>query len=148
MAFSGLGSNGAGRGRRRYGGSLSEMNVVPLVDVVLVLLIIFMLTASVMEFGLEVEVPEVKQSRTTADEVAAVLAITRGGELYLNDRPININTIGDAVRERFPDTKDVFLRADRNTTYEVLAQVVSELGASKLSVKLVTKTEDIRGKQR
>jgi biopolymer transport protein ExbD len=68
MAFS-IGQNGYG-GRSRFRGStgaLSEINVVPLVDVVLVLLIIFMLTAHVMEFGLEVEVPQVKEVRDTAE---------------------------------------------------------------------------------
>ncbi|MCZ2155040.1 MAG: biopolymer transporter ExbD, partial [Bryobacterales bacterium] len=65
------GSNGGGFAaspfgrRRRLNGSISEMNVVPLVDVVLVLLIIFMLTAHVMEFGLEVEVPRVRTVRNT-----------------------------------------------------------------------------------
>ena len=71
MAFSGMGSNGGrgGRGRwRSQVGVLAEMNVVPLVDVVLVLLIIFMVTASVMEFGLNIDVPQVKQVRDTAEE--------------------------------------------------------------------------------
>ena len=69
MAFSGMGSNGArGRGRWRSSGSMSEMNVVPLVDVMLVLLIIFMVTASAMEFGLEIQVPKVKSaSRSVQD---------------------------------------------------------------------------------
>ena len=71
MAFSGMGSGGgrAGRGRwRSQQGALSEMNVVPLVDVVLVLLIIFMVTASVMEFGLNIDVPQVKQVKDTTEE--------------------------------------------------------------------------------
>ena len=72
MAFS-TGSS-SGRGRRRLS-TLSEINVVPLVDVVLVLLIIFMLTAQVMEFGLEIEVPKVKQRDTSAQE-HPVLAVT------------------------------------------------------------------------
>ena len=64
--FSTSGSSGGLRGRRRFGASqgvLSEMNVVPLVDVVLVLLIIFMLTAHVMDYGLEVNVPKVKATK-------------------------------------------------------------------------------------
>src|SRR5437899_2204340 len=71
MAFSGVGSNGGrgGRGRwRSQVGGLAEMNVVPLVDVVLVLLIIFMVTARVMEFGLNIDVPQVKQARDSAAE--------------------------------------------------------------------------------
>src|SRR4028119_1298511 len=105
MAFS-LGSGGGmGRSRFRGGtGTLSEINVVPLVDVVLVLLIIFMLTAHVMEFGLEVEVPKVKQERSTAEELP-VVTISRNGETYLLDQPVNINVMGDAIRKRFPGAK-------------------------------------------
>jgi biopolymer transport protein ExbD len=69
MAFSMNGGNLGGRRRFRGMSTLSEMNVVPLVDVVLVLLIIFMLTAHVMEFGLEVEVPKVIQTRDSAQEL-------------------------------------------------------------------------------
>src|SRR6202142_4764368 len=95
MAFSFGASNGLGGGRRRFGASnaaLSEMNVVPLVDVVLVLLIIFMLTAHVMEFGLEINVPEVKQVKDTNEDLP-VISITRNGKIYLNEKLININEI-------------------------------------------------------
>jgi len=61
--------------------SMAEINIVPLVDVVLVLLVIFMLTAHVMEFGLEIEVPKVKQVRDSAQEMP-VISITRAGELF------------------------------------------------------------------
>ena len=61
---------------------------------VLVLLIIFMLTAHVMEFGLEINVPEVKQVKDTNEELP-VISITRNGKMYLNEKPININQIAD-----------------------------------------------------
>ncbi len=79
MAFSMNGSNNGGFGRSRFRGTgtLSEINVVPLVDVVLVLLIIFMLTAHVMEFGMEIDVPKTKLARDTAQELPVpVLAHT------------------------------------------------------------------------
>ncbi len=79
--------------------SLSEINIVPLVDVVLVLLIIFMLTAHVMEFGLEVDVPKVKQVKDSAQELP-VVTLTRDGRLYLNDQPVNINELASADRAR------------------------------------------------
>src|SRR5688500_6266225 len=118
MAFS-LGSNGGtGRSRLRGGpGTLSEINVVPLVDVVLVLLIIFMLTAHVMEFGLEVEVPTVKQVRNTAEELP-VVTITRNGETFLSEKPVNINVLGDTIRQRFPNSKGVYLRADKGAVWD------------------------------
>src|SRR6266446_5138953 len=113
MAFSVGGSNGM-RGRRRFGasnGTLSEMNVVPLVDVVLVLLIIFMLTAHVMEFGLEIKVPEVKSVQDTAEELP-VISITRDGRTFLNEKPININLIAGQVARQFKNSKSVYVMAD------------------------------------
>jgi biopolymer transport protein ExbD len=148
MAFS-LGSSGGGQGRGRFrGGSpaLSEINVVPLVDVVLVLLIIFMLTAHVMEFGLEVEVPVVKQVRNTAEELP-VVTITRNGETFLLEKPVNINALGDTIRQRFPNAKGIYLRADKGTVWDPIAQVISKLGEAKFDVRVVTQPEDDAGKR-
>src|ERR1700680_4514641 len=111
MAISVSNGNGArsGLGRRRFGagtGTLSEINIVPLVDVVLVLLIIFMLTAHVMEFGLEINVPEVKQVKDTAEELP-VVTITRSAKLYLNEKPVTIHQIVPEVRRQFKDAKAI-----------------------------------------
>jgi biopolymer transport protein ExbD len=152
VAFS-LGSgNGtrSGLGRRRYGGgngTLSEINIVPLVDVVLVLLIIFMLTAHVMEFGLEINVPEVKQVKDTAEELP-VVSITRDGRTFLNEKPININQIASEVARRFKNSKSVFVMADKATVYDPIAQVISTLDEAKLTVKLVTRPQELPGGRR
>lgn len=138
MAFS-LG-NQNGNGRRRFRGSsgtLSEMNVVPLVDVVLVLLIIFMLTAHVMEFGLEVDVPKVRQTRDTTEQLP-VVTLTKDGEVFLADKPVNINDLGEAVKQRYPKSDGVYVRADKGTVWDPIAQVVSALNESKLQVRMVT----------
>lgn len=129
--------------RSRYRGTtaISEINVVPLVDVLLVLLVIFMLTAHVMEFGLEVEVPEVGQIKSTA-EILPVITVTRTGNLLLNENAININLMAQEIRKRFPKANDVYVRADKNVTWSPLAQVISELSAAKLKVKMVTKPVD------
>src|SRR5580692_8178193 len=112
MAFMGLssGGGGGGFGRRRSGpAALSEINIIPLVDVVLVLLIIFMLTAHVMEFGMEVNVPEVKQVRDSAEDLP-VVQITRDGKLFLNEKPVNINQLPEEVAKRFKNAKAVYVR--------------------------------------
>ena len=149
MAFSSLNgtSTGFGRSRFRGTGTLSEINVVPLVDVVLVLLIIFMLTAHVMEFGLEVDVPKVKTTRDTTQELP-VVSITKDGDSFLNDKPVNIHLLGSEIRRRFGKSKAVYLRADKGTTWDPIAQVVAELGDAKLSVNIVTQPEDEAGKRR
>jgi biopolymer transport protein ExbD len=142
MAFSMGNGGGGGRNRFRGSGTLSEINIVPLVDVVLVLLIIFMLTAHVMEFGLEVEVPKVRQVKETAQELP-VVTISRNGETYLADKPVNINLLGEEIRKRHgADTKGVYLRADKGTVWDPIAQVISALGEAKLDVRVVTQPED------
>jgi biopolymer transport protein ExbD len=141
-----LGQSG-GNGRRRYGGgigTLSEINIIPLVDVVLVLLIIFMLTAHVMEFGLEINVPEVKQVKDTAEELP-VVSVTRSGKIYLNESPVNINAISSEVQKRFKGAKSVYVRADKATVYDPIAQVISTLAEAHLDVKMVTKPIESSG---
>ncbi len=141
MAFSvNGGALGGGLGRRRIS-SLSEINIVPLVDVVMVLLVIFMLTAHVMEFGLEVDVPRVRQTRDSAKELP-VVTITKNGELYLNENPVNIHALPQEVRKAFPNALEVYVRADKDTIWDVIAQVVSELGEAKLAVNMVTQPVD------
>jgi len=147
MAFSTGSSNGFGGRRSRAGGTLADINIIPLVDVVLVLLIIFMLTAHVMEFGLEIDVPKVTQNRTTAREMP-VISVTRDGTTYLNDKPVNINEVGDAVRRRFGSAADsVYIKADRGVVWDALAQVVSACGDAHLKVNMVTQPEDLANKK-
>lgn len=144
MAFSANNNQGFGRGGRFRGtGTLSEINIVPLVDVVLVLLIIFMLTAHVMEFGLEVDVPKIKDSRDTA-EILPVVSLSKNGALYLNEKEVNINELGAAIRKRFPKAAEAYLRADKSTTWDLLAQVVSALKKGDIKVRLVTQPDEGR----
>jgi biopolymer transport protein ExbD len=150
MAFSVSNGNPAksGLGRRRFGGgngTLSEINIVPLVDVVLVLLIIFMLTAHVMEFGLEINVPEVKNTKDTNEDLP-VISITRNGKMYLNEKPININQIATEVPRRFKNQKNVYVMADKATVYDPIAQVISTLDQAHLGIKLVTKPQENSGR--
>ena len=144
MAFSGMGSGGGrgGRGRwRSQVGVLSEMNVVPLVDVVLVLLIIFMVTASVMEFGLNIDVPQVKNVRDTNEE-HPVISVGKDGTTKLNDKLVNINNIGKEVKRQFPGQSDVYVRADTNLIWGNLAQIISALDEAVLKQNLVMKPLD------
>ncbi len=144
MAFnSSSGDGGSGFRKSRFRGTtaLSEINVVPFVDILLVLLVIFMLTAHVMEYGLEVEVPTVKKDKQTA-EILPVVSITKAGEVYLADKPVNLNLLGKEIQKRFPKAKDVYVRADAGLVWQILAQVISELNESKVKVRLVTQPTD------
>ena len=128
-------------GNRAGGGTLSEMNIVPLVDVVLVLLIIFMLTAHVMEFGLEINVPRVKDTRDTTEDLP-IVHVFSNGKIYLGDKPANLNKLVPEIHERYKEAKSVFVRADGKTVWDTVAQVFSVLGAAKLEVKAVTGPEE------
>jgi biopolymer transport protein ExbD len=145
MAFSFNGGFSSGRSRFRGISSLSDINIVPLVDVVMVLLVIFMLTAHVMEFGLEVEVPKVRQVKDSAEELP-VVTVTKSGGLYLNDSTVNINALASEVRKRFPATQGVYVRADKDAIWDVVAQVISALGEAKIPVNVVTQPEDAADK--
>ncbi len=148
MGFS-IDSSSGSRRNRRYGGTtLSEMNVVPLVDVVLVLLIIFMLTAQAMQFGLEIEVPKVKTEKASGQDLN-VVNITKTGELYFNEKPVNINELAATVKANKKAKENlVYIRADKATTYDPIAKVVAELTDAKIGVRLVTQTDDSNPRRR
>jgi len=147
MAFSMNNSSGLGRGRFRGNPAMAEINIVPLVDVVLVLLIIFMLTAHVMDFGLQVEVPKVKPVKENVQDLP-VVSISKDGESYLNDKPVNINLLASEIHKRFHNASSVYLRADRRTPFDPIAQVIATLGQAKLAVSVVTQPEDLSDKRR
>jgi biopolymer transport protein ExbD/biopolymer transport protein TolR len=140
MAFS-VNNGGGSRSRFRGTSTMAEMNIVPLVDVVLVLLIIFMITAQAMNFGLEIEVPKVKQVRTTIDDLP-VVSITRSGELYIQENPVNINELGDHIKAKFPESPAVYVMSDRLATFETFAHVADALRRSELEVRVVTQPEE------
>lgn len=146
MAFSLGSSGGTGlRGGRRFGAgntTLSEINIVPLVDVVLVLLIIFMLTAHVMEFGLEIKVPEVKGQVKDSPEELPVISITRNGTTFLNEKKVNLNEMAKEVERRFKGAKSVYVMADRATVWDPIAQVISTLNEAKIDIKVVAKPQE------
>jgi biopolymer transport protein ExbD len=149
MAISVNGGNGTG-GRRRFHGSaaLSDINVTPFVDVVLVLLIIFMMTAHVMEYGMEVEVPKTNRVEKSVQDLP-VVTITRDGVFSLNGQKVdNIHNLSTEIRRRFPNPKGVYLVADKDTIWDVAVQVMAELGEAKLPVSVVTQPEDQAEKRR
>lgn len=144
MAFS---TNGGGSRSRRGGAPLSEINVTPFVDVVLVLLIIFMLTAHVMDFGIEINVPKVKPVKETAQELP-VVQVTKDGVTYLNEKPVNINDLQVAIAQRFGKAKAVYVRADKDTIFDPIAQVLATLGQAGYNVQIVTQPQDSSARRR
>lgn len=118
--------------------SIAEINITPFVDVVLVLLIIFMITAGVVEFGLEIDVPKTREVATGSKDFDFI-NITDKGELYFNTEPVSIYDIVPRMKEKGGERPGVYLRAHRTTPFEVIAQVVAECGAGQVEVSIVTK---------
>ncbi|HLJ86336.1 MAG TPA: biopolymer transporter ExbD [Candidatus Angelobacter sp.] len=120
--------------------SLSEINVTPLVDVVLVLLIIFMVTAPVLQSGIEVSVPKTQLVKQISEE-RLVITITRNQNVYLGNEAVNINNIGDKIKEKIhdPQGQSVYVRADENVAFGAFATVMSAIkGAGISNVSIVT----------
>jgi biopolymer transport protein TolR len=126
------------RGRTQT--SLSEINVTPLVDVVLVLLIIFMVTAPVLQSGIEVSVPKTRTVKVISQE-RLVVTINSKQELFLGNDPVNINSVGEKLREkvRDPEHQAIYVRADESVPFGVFATVMDAVKASGITnVSIVT----------
>ncbi len=144
MAFQG---GAAGGGRRTRGvPALAEINVTPFVDIALVLLIIFMITAHAMETGIEIDVPKTNTVTTTSKELP-VVAISKSGDLYLGKDPININRLVDAIHTKYPGQTAVYIKADRETTMDLGVNVMSILGNAKFGINVVTELNEGRGRR-
>jgi biopolymer transport protein ExbD/biopolymer transport protein TolR len=120
------------------GRTLSEINVTPFVDVVLVLLIIFMITAPVLQSGIEVSVPKTKTVKEINEE-RLVITIDRSQRVYLGNEPVNIHQIGAKLREKIrdPESQAVFLRSDENVPFGAFAAVmdaVKQAGITNVSI--------------
>src|SRR5437667_815377 len=126
--------NGAGAGRRgrRVASSLAEINVVPLVDVMLVLLIIFMITAPMIQRGVDVNLPIARRSAQIAGErifVSIPVNYRESHIVYLDQEPIRAEILQERVRQKMEraSSKEVFLRGDGSVRYQELMEIFDRL---------------------
>jgi biopolymer transport protein ExbD/biopolymer transport protein TolR len=120
--------------------SISDINVTPLVDVVLVLLIIFMVTAPVLQSGIEVNVPKTRTVKEITEE-RLVISINKQQRVFLGNDPININDIKTRLRQKIrdPQNQSVFIRADEDVPFGAFATVMDAIkGAGISNVSIVT----------
>jgi biopolymer transport protein TolR len=118
--------------------SLAEINVTPLVDVVLVLLIIFMITAPVLQSGIEVSVPKTRTVKEITQQ-RVVLTIDRNQNVYLGDQLVNIHDIARKLKQlgSDPEHQVIYLRADVNVPFGAFASVmdsVKQAGITNISI--------------
>ena len=131
--------------QRETGTSLSEINMVPFIDVVLVLLIIFMITAPILQSGIEVDVPKTKTVKELTEQ-RMVITIDRAQRVYLNDKPVNIHGIGGQLTSQMKDPQHqaVYVRCDETVPFGSWATVVDSLrqaGIQNISVVTQPLTE-------
>src|SRR5213594_3752392 len=115
-------------GARRIGTNMAEINIIPLVDVVLVLLLIFMLTAPMMYRGIDVNLPKTS-SRPTAVEERMVLTLTKDQVVYLNDRPVPLAGLEAQLRGIFKNRTDrtLYLKADQSLAYGFVVETMDRV---------------------
>jgi len=120
--------------------TLAEINMIPFIDIVLVLLIIFMVTAPVIQSGIEVNVPKTQVVREIAEE-KLVVSIDKQQQLYLQNDPVNVNELGDKIRAKLldPTRQSVYLRADQAVPFQTFATVLDHLKLAGIeNVSIVT----------
>ena len=114
--------------------------MIPFIDIVLVLLIIFMETAPVIQSGIEVNVPKTQVVREIAEE-KLVVSIDKEQKLYLQNDPVNVNELGDKIRQKLldPTRQSVYLRADQAVPFQTFATVLDHLKLAGIeNVSIVT----------
>jgi biopolymer transport protein TolR len=127
-----------GGGTGRIGPTLAEINIIPLVDVILVLLLIFMLTAPLMHSGIDVSLPK-SSSRASAVEERLVLTLTKSQTVYINDRPVPLAGLEGRLRELLQSRQDktVYLKADQGLAYGLVVEMMDRVrraGVEKLGM--------------
>ncbi len=120
--------------------SLADINITPLVDVVLVLLIIFMITAPVLQSGIDVSLPKTRQVEEITEE-KLVVTIDRAQRVYLGNDPVNIHQLGPRIKAAAKGTarQSVFLRCDQTVPFGSFATVMDEIRqAGIVNISVVT----------
>ncbi|MFQ5916656.1 MAG: protein TolR [Candidatus Binatia bacterium] len=133
---------------QRDGGTISQINVTPFVDVMLVLLVIFMVTAPIIQQGVQVNLPQAKAGAIAGKEDPLIVSVSKNGRIYLNDNRINLKDLGIKLRaiSKIQKGKEVYLRADQNVRYGVVMktiEVIKESGMARLG--MITRPRSRKG---
>lgn len=109
--------------------TISQINVTPLVDVMLVLLVIFMVTAPIIQQGVQVNLPQAKTSAIPGTEEYLIVTVAKNGNLYLNDNAMSLKELGDKLRaiKKLQADKQVYLRADQDVRYGIVMKAIAEI---------------------
>ena len=131
---------------------MSEINVTPFVDVILVLLIIFMVTAPMMMQGMDVALPQVTSKPLETKEEHLMITLSKEGQIYINDFQVTLDTLQDKLAKILQgrSSPDVYLKADREVPYGVVAQAMAQIkdaGVEKLGMVTEPAAPEKEGKK-
>ncbi len=130
-----------GSGQSEGSGAISDINVTPLVDVMLVLLVIFMVTAPILQQGVSIDLPKVAAAPLAGDQERLVVNVNKTGQVFLNDTPIALPALTEklaAIRTARPD-RQVYVRADQSVPYGQVMKTMAAVRESGLvKIGLVT----------
>ncbi|WP_158916369.1 ExbD/TolR family protein [Caulobacter sp. S45] len=138
-----------GRRRRRGRAALSEINVTPLVDVMLVLLIIFMVSAPLLTAGVPLELPKTDAAAISTPAEPVTVSVQKDGRIYVGENETDLDELADRVKSaggaagvgQGGESKPLYVRADGAASYAVVAQVMARLSTSGFSaINLITDT--------
>lgn len=124
---------------------ISDINVTPLVDVMLVLLIIFMVTAPMMTHGVKVDLPETESKSIKTQEDPLILSITRKKEIFIEDYKVELDDLGDKLSKIFANraAKEILLQGDKGVSYGFVMTVMSQVKEAGIT-KVGMVTEPLR----
>jgi biopolymer transport protein TolR len=139
-------SGGGGRGRRRRAAPMAEINVTPMVDVMLVLLIIFMVSAPLLTVGVPLDLPQTQAKSLDQDKNPLTLSVNLKGQVFLNDTEIAIDELVPKLKAiteaRAGLDERIFVRGDKKVDYGTVMKVMGRLSAAGFRrVALVTEVE-------
>jgi biopolymer transport protein TolR len=140
-----LSKGGHGRGYRKQ--QFSEINVTPMVDVMLVLLIIFMVTAPMLTTGVTVDLPETSTSPINGQDEPLSVSVQKDGKVFIQDSEVEVDALGaklEAIAGQKKETR-IFVRGDRAVDYGMMMQVVSAINAAGFT-KVALLTDSSKGK--
>ncbi len=131
--------------------AMSEINVTPLVDVMLVLLIIFMITAPMLQEGVSVELPKAqgKDLSTNQSKEPIVISVSQAGEIYVNDSKVEPDALTEKVlaATKMPGSSDVFLKADTKVPYGIVVGIIGGLQSAGIkNLGIITTPEEKRSR--
>lgn len=142
------GGGGGRRGRRRgTKRPMADINVTPMVDVMLVLLIVFMVAAPLLTVGVPIDLPQTKAKELNTESKPITISVTPAGDLYIGDTPVAIDGLIDAITAQAANGTDerIYVRGDQTANYGAVMKVMGVLSAGGFSkIGLITAQDEVK----